>query len=143
MVGIVIVAHGNLAEQLIKTSEMIMGKQRNLIPVNVLPEDSLIELRSKVANAVKKVKTDYGVLILTDIFGGSPTNASTYLLLTEPVKVVTGINLSMLLETLTNRNKPLSILAEIAYHAGNKGIQIVQVEQKEGEQFEFKAGTDR
>ncbi|WP_177159703.1 PTS sugar transporter subunit IIA [Anaerobranca gottschalkii] len=139
MVGIVIVAHGNLAQQFIKTSEMILGKQKNLLAVNVLPEDSLIELRVKVKEAIEKVKTANGVIIFTDIFGGSPTNASTYLLLDGNVRVITGVNLAMLLETLANRNKSLDRLTQLAYKAGSEGVQIVQVEQK-GEQLEFKGG---
>ncbi|SES83929.1 PTS system, mannose-specific IIA component [Anaerobranca gottschalkii DSM 13577] len=134
-----IVAHGNLAQQFIKTSEMILGKQKNLLAVNVLPEDSLIELRVKVKEAIEKVKTANGVIIFTDIFGGSPTNASTYLLLDGNVRVITGVNLAMLLETLANRNKSLDRLTQLAYKAGSEGVQIVQVEQK-GEQLEFKGG---
>jgi PTS system mannose-specific IIA component len=143
VVGIVIVAHGNLAKEFIKTSEMILGKQKNLIAVNVLPEDSLLELREKVKEAVKEVKTSSGVIIFTDIFGGSPTNASNYLLLSERVKVVTGVNLPMFLEILTNRDKSLEDLVHIACWAGNKGIQTVQIEQKEGEQLGFKVSPDR
>ena len=133
MVGIVIVTHGHLAEHFIKTSEMIMGKQENLIPVNLMPEDGLVDLRQKVLLAVEKVRTPRGVLILTDIFGGSPTNASTHLTLSNNVKVVTGINLPMLLEVLTNRKRTLEEIVQTAYKAGSKGINIVQVEHKEGE----------
>lgn len=131
--GIVIVAHGHLAEHFIKTSEMITGKQEKLIPVSLMPEDGLGDLRKKVLSAVEHVRTSHGVLILTDIFCGSPTNASTPLTLSKDIKIVTGVNLPMLLEVLVNRTRTLEEIVKTAYKAGNKGINIVQVEHKVGE----------
>lgn len=132
VVGIVIVTHGHLGKEFIKTSEMIMGKQEKLISVNLMPEDGLGDLRQKVLWAVEKVETQKGVLVLTDILGGSPTNASCQLTLINNIKVITGINVPMLLEVLANRKKSLDEIAKIAYKAGSKGIKIIQVESKEG-----------
>lgn len=124
MIGIVIVSHGNFAEHLIKSAELIVGKQEKIAPVHLLEGESPELFKEKLSKAVKNVKSTDGVLILADLFGGSTAKtAARFLFESEKVAVVTGVNMPMLLEVLLNRkHKDLKSLVKIAIEAGKNGI---------------------
>lgn len=125
MVGIVIVAHLQVAEQLLKTAEMITdSKLDNFRTISINPQDNPDHARDKVLTAVKSVEKGEGVLILVDMFGGSPSNLSLSLLAKGKTEIVTGANLPMIIEAATNSQKvPLDDLVNILSASGRKGIR--------------------
>ena len=97
MVGVVVVTHGNLAAELLRTMEMIVGKQAHMRAVSVsLGEDS--RLCEQMKATIAEVDAGKGVLILTDMFGGTPSNLSLSFLEEKKVEVITGVNLPMLVK---------------------------------------------
>lgn len=99
MIGVVIVTHAHMAEELRRAAELILGPLSALLTVNIERETSVDEARVKVVTAVEIAGVDGdGVLILTDFFGGTPTNISAELLQKQKVEILTGVNLPMLLK---------------------------------------------
>ena len=125
MVGVVIVAHLQLAEELLKAAEMITSsKLDNFRTVSINPHDNPDQAREKVLTAVNSVDTGDGVLILVDMFGGTPSNLSLSLLAKGKTEIVTGANLPMIIESATNSQKvPLNELVDILTLSGHKGIR--------------------
>ena len=124
MINILVMSHGEFAEGICKSAEMIIGEQENLKPVIFNPGESLDTLVEKLKRAINEFDNDFPHLLFVDIFGGSPSNA-TALLLAENYKInaVSGINLPMLLEALTEReNTAVSVLVKQLKTAGNEGI---------------------
>ena len=103
MVGVVVAAHGTFAEALVKAAEGIVGKLDNLKVVNLLAHEGMECGREKLVSAIREVDTGAGVVILADIFGGTPSNCCLSLLAEGSLEVVTGVNLPMLLRLATSR----------------------------------------
>ncbi len=125
MFGIVVATHGRLAEEILRTAEGIVGKLEQCEAVSVGAESSMEDARARLGEAVKRVDTGEGVLVLTDMFGGTPANlALTFL--DEKVEVVTGVNLPMILKLATARgDEPnLQAAAELAAAYGQKNITL-------------------
>lgn len=120
MVGIILLTHGSLGMELLKTSEMIIGKQNNVDFLSVHSGSSLNDLASELDNLVNKYEKS-GVLILTDMFGGSPSNIAMAYLDKEHVDVVTGVNLPMLIKTFSMRHD-----ADNAQNLGRIAIQTAK-----------------
>jgi len=126
MIGVVIVGHCNLAEELLSVVKLIAGEVDNFTAVSFdlqkPPDDSL----KKVSDAVKKVDDGDGVLILTDMFGGTPSNLSLSFLETGRVEVLTGVNLPILIRLITLRENghKLKALAKDLKLYGRKNICI-------------------
>jgi mannose PTS system EIIA component len=122
MVGVVIASHGRLAEELLLTAEAVVGPIAQARPVAVLATDP--EVRHKVADAIRAVDTGEGVLLLTDLLGGSPTQLCLSFLQERRVEVVTGVNLPMVLKLGSLRDKPLPIdeMARQLAEAGQRSI---------------------
>ncbi len=134
MVGIVIVGHCNLAEELLRVIEIIVGKAENLCPVSFDPSEPPEASIKKVHKAIQKVDKQEGVLILTDMFGGTPSNLSLSFLEEGKVEVLTGVNLPMLIRlvTLRMRGKTLKELAKDLKSYGRKNICIASEILKKG-----------
>lgn len=99
MIGVVIVTHSHMAQELCRAAEMILGPLAALRAVNIEPETSVNEAKGAVFDAVAAVGSDGdGVLILTDLFGGTPTNISAELLEEGRVEILAGVNLPMLIK---------------------------------------------
>ena len=126
MIGIVLVGHCRLAEELYRILSNIVGAVDNVIPVNFEPDESPDESMKKVAAAIQKVNAGEGVLVLTDMFGGTPSNLSLSFLEEGKVEVLTGVNLPMLIRLITmNRNsRNLAELAAELKAYGQKNICI-------------------
>jgi PTS system mannose-specific IIA component len=125
MVGVVVASHGKLAEELLRTAEGIVGRLEQAAAVSVDAQVSMEEARDRIGRAIAAVETGDGVLVLTDMFGGTPANlALTYL--DAKVEVVTGVNLPMVvkLSTLRLEPKPLAALAEAIAGYGQKNITL-------------------
>jgi PTS system mannose-specific IIA component len=125
MVGLVVATHGRLAEEILRTAEGIVGPLEQCEAVAVGAETSMDDARARLAEAVKRVDVGEGVVVLTDMFGGTPANlALTFL--DEKVEVVTGVNLPMILKLATARAESLSLraAAELLAAYGQKNITL-------------------
>ena len=125
MVGVVLVTHPNLGEEFIRSAEMICGKFPNLVPVSIDTRRAVEELREEIARAVKSVDTGKGVLILTDMFGGTPSNLAISVMSQPKVEVLAGINLPMLIKLAKVRETvQLEEAVTAAQEAGRKYCTI-------------------
>ncbi len=115
MIGVLIIAHSNLAGELISAAEHIVGKMEHVVGVDVTPHQSVEQLRNQIAQAIKVVNKGDGVVILTDMFGGTPSNISLSFLEHDKVEVVTGVNLPMVVRVATYRGDQKN-LKELARH---------------------------
>ena len=125
MIGIVLAAHGPLPGAFLESTSMILGDLPQVATISLMPGDSLEGLVDRLHAAVNEVNTGDGVLILLDMFGGTPANAAAFLTQqVNDVRAVTGMNLPMLLETVMERMSTdrLESLAETAFSAGHTGI---------------------
>lgn len=98
MIGVIITTHGSLGTELIKAAELIKGKLEDVIHVSVDQTSAIEEIKKEINAAIKKLDRGKGVLILTDLFGGTPSNISLSFLKAGKLEVVTGVNLPMLLK---------------------------------------------
>lgn len=125
MVGIVVIAHGNLAKAFVETAEEIVGGLERVVWVCVKERHRGEEIRKEIEKAIKKVDMGYGVLLLTDMFGGTPSNLGLTFLEKGRVEVLTGLNLPMLLKLATCREgKNVSEVAECLKEYGKESISI-------------------
>jgi len=125
MVGIVIVAHGELAKALLETACMIVGPVDRCEACTFAQDKSADGLRKMLRDAIKKVDVGEGVMILTDMFGGTPSNISLSFLEQDRVEVVTGVNLPMVIYALTKREgKKLRELAQILKNSACSNISV-------------------
>ena len=125
MIGIIVAAHGPLPNALLESCDMVLGELPQVAPVSLMPGDSLEGLVDRLRDAADAVETGEGVLILLDMFGGTPANATAFLSQQrEHVRAVTGANLPMLLETFLARqtNDDLEALTTVAVKAGRDGV---------------------
>jgi mannose/fructose/sorbose-specific phosphotransferase system IIA component len=127
LVGIVIVTHGAMTDGLLDAAHMIVGEQEGMAGVALKESDDIESLMERVAAAVEEVDAGDGVLVLVDVFGASPFNASARLAMTrDGMEVLTGVSLPMLLELMVQReDQGLQELVEIAREAGTSGIRTL------------------
>lgn len=105
MIGVVIVTHGDLGESLIKTAEMIGGEQEEVYSIGLHPNYSIDEFEDELEEIIYKADKGEGVIILSDLYGGSPSTIAAKLALKhDKVEVITGVNIPVLLEILYERN---------------------------------------
>ena len=125
MVGIIIAAHLQVAEELLKAAEMITDRTLdNFRTVSINPTDHPDNAREKILAAVKSIDTGEGVLILVDMFGGTPSNLSLSLLAKGEIEIVTGVNLPMVIEAADKSHKvTLNELVNILSLSGRKGVR--------------------
>jgi mannose PTS system EIIA component len=125
MIGLVIVTHGRLAEEFIHAMEHVVGKQAQIEAISIGPDDRMDSRRNDIAAAVARVETGEGVIILTDMFGGTPSNLAISLLQEGKIEVVAGLNLPMLVKLARIRiDCNLHKAAAAAQDAGRKYINI-------------------
>jgi len=129
MIGIVLVAHCNLAQELVAVLEKIVGRVEQLQAVVFDPEFKPETAHKKIAQAVKKTNSGDGVLIFTDMFGGTPSNISLAFLEDGVVEVVTGVNLPMLIRMITLLENSLS-LAELAADLQSYGKRNICIDSE-------------
>ena len=125
MVGIVLVTHPHLGEEFVRSAELICGKIPGLTTVSIDTHRGVEGLRKEIAEAIKTVDVGEGVLILTDMFGGTPSNMSLAFLNEGQVEVITGLNLPMLIQISNSRGGlSLTELAKVVKEAGQKNINL-------------------
>ncbi len=125
MVGIVIVTHLKLGEELLAVAELIVGKPEQFQAVSINPKDGVEEIKEKISEAIRRVDRGKGILILTDMFGGTPSNICLSFLEEWNIEVITGVNLPMLLKLSTyEEERNLGELAEFIKTYGQKNINL-------------------
>jgi len=136
MIGIIVVAHGEMSNGLIETSKMIVGRAENITPVDLVEGEGPESLREKLQKAIESLDSGEGVMILLDLYGGTPSNVSALLARELNIEVVSGVNLPMLLEVIMKRKtQSLRELRQVAMNAGREGIRSINeiVERIESE----------
>ncbi len=123
-VGIIVVAHGDYGSVTLRTAETILGPLTDCASISVDVARDVDETVQRLEDAAHRLDKGAGVIILTDMFGGTPTNLSLALLAKHNVEVVTGVNLPMILKVFSSRLKPLKELAALAGEAGKSGIVV-------------------
>lgn len=125
MIGLVIVTHGGLATEFRAALEHVVGAQQQLETVSIGPEDDMELRRTDILDAVKRVDTGEGVVLLTDMFGGTPSNLSISVMDDANVEVIAGVNLPMLIKLATVRDEAkLAKAVDLAKEAGRKYISV-------------------
>ena len=125
MIGMILVTHGNLAEEFVHAMEHVVGDQTDVETVCIGPNDDMERRRSEIADAIVKVDSGAGVIILTDLFGGTPSNLAISLMQAGKVEVIAGINLPMLIRLAKAREcMPVREAAVAARDAGRNYITI-------------------
>jgi PTS system mannose-specific IIA component len=125
MIGIVLVTHGNLARDFIAALEHVVGPQPRVMAVCIDADDDMEKRRAEILESAKVCDTGDGVIVLTDMFGGTPSNLSLAFLEEGRIEVVTGVNLPMLVKVA--RHKPgvgIHELAETARDYGRRNISV-------------------
>lgn len=122
MTGIVVIAHGNLARELVKVASFILEEQDGIFPLDIDPSESPEEIQNRIKETLLRADQGQGVLILTDLFGGTPSNLGLVFLEKGKVEVVSGVNLPMLIKAFQNRELPAAELATLVTEAGKKAI---------------------
>ncbi len=125
MIGLVIVTHGDLAIELKRATEHVVGPQDNVRTICIGPDDDMERRRDDIRKAVESVETGKGVILLTDMFGGTPSNLAISMLRDGAVEVVAGVNLPMLIKLAeARRDATLDEAASKAKNAGQRYIAI-------------------
>ncbi len=126
MVGVVVVTHCRLGEELIAAAQLVVGEElKNFQSVSIDPKEDTEEIREKIIAAIRKVESGGGVLILTDMYGGTPSNISLSFLEEKKIEVITGVNLPMLLKLATYQDDmDLESLAAFITDYGQKNINL-------------------
>jgi len=126
MIGVVVVTHCHLAEELICAAQLVVGEElKQFQAVSVEPKDGSDVIREKIMAAIRKVDTGQGVLILTDMYGGTPSNISLSFLEEKKIEVITGVNLPMLLKLATDpKNQDLESLSAFITDYGQRNINL-------------------
>ena len=125
MIGMVLVTHGRLAPELVAALEHVVGAQRNVAAVCIGPEDDMEQRRKEILDQVAKVNDGSGVVVLTDMFGGTPSNLAISIMDKAKVEIIAGVNLPMLIKLASVRqNQDLARAVDSAQDAGRKYINV-------------------
>ncbi|MEM9013906.1 MAG: PTS sugar transporter subunit IIA [Pseudomonadota bacterium] len=125
MIGLVVVTHGRLAEEFLSAAEHVVGPQNNVRSVSIGPDDDMEKRRQDILDAATDVNDGDGVIILTDMFGGTPSNLAIAVMEKAKAEVVAGVNLPMLIKLASVReNVELAEAVKAAHEAGRKYINV-------------------
>jgi PTS system mannose-specific IIA component len=125
MIGMVLVTHGHLAEEFIAALEHVVGHQEQVSAVCIGPDDDMEQRRRDILDSVGAVDDGSGVVVLTDMFGGTPSNLAISIMDKAKVEVIAGVNLPMLIKlSSVRRQEPLAMSVAAARDAGRKYINI-------------------
>ena len=125
MIGVVVVTHGQLATELVNAAEMIVGDLPQFTAVSIGWHEDVHDAREDIARAIERVRGEAGVLLLTDMFGGTPSNLGMTFLAKDQVEVITGVNLPMLIKlaSLRRSSNLLAVAKEMRDH-GRSAIWV-------------------
>jgi PTS system mannose-specific IIA component len=128
MIGMVLVTHGRLAEEFLAALEHVVGPQTNIATVCIGPEDDMEEHRKNILGSIKEVDDGSGVALMTDMFGGTPSNLAISIMGKADIEVVAGVNLPMLIKFASVREtKSLADSVASAQDAGRKYINVASI----------------
>jgi mannose PTS system EIIA component len=121
MIGVVVITHGQLAIELVNAAEMIVGDLPQFTAVSIGWHDEMNDARDEIAQAIERVRGEAGVLLLTDMFGGTPSNLGMTFLEANRIEVITGVNLPMLIKLASLRSSQdlLAVAREMREHGRN------------------------
>lgn len=125
MIGMILVTHGRLAEEFVHAMEHVVGTQSDVATVCIGPQDDMELKRKEIAQAIKRVDSGQGAVILTDLFGGTPSNLAISILDKGNVEVIAGMNLPMLIKLATVRGE--ETLANAVAQAQESGRKYINV----------------
>lgn len=125
MIGLVIVTHGRLAEEFVAAMEHVVGPQDNVRTICIGPNDDMEQRRADILEAVHAVDTGHGIILLTDMFGGTPSNLSISVMNKADIEVIAGVNLPMLIKLAAVRTR--CDLAEAVLRAQEAGRKYISV----------------
>jgi len=129
MIGLVIVTHCGLALEFRAALEHVVGPQTQLETISIGPDDDMAVRRSQILDAIQRADSGEGVIILTDMFGGTPSNLAISVMDEAPVEVIAGINLPILVKLASIRGElPLAEAVDTAREAGRKYIKVASQE---------------
>jgi PTS system mannose-specific IIA component len=129
MIGVVVVSHGALAHEFLAAATHVLGPQAQMVAVAIGPDDDMATRRADIVDAVGSVDGGKGVVILTDMFGGTPSNLAISVIEEGRIEVIAGVNLPMLVKLLTERGRqPLAVCAAMAADAGRHYIRLASAE---------------
>jgi PTS system mannose-specific IIA component len=133
-IGVLIVSHYGLGEEFLQALRLIVPQSPAFQAVGIEPSQGVEEMRSAIAEGLRKVDQGHGVLVLTDMFGGTPSNIALSFLEEHRVEVVTGVNLPMLIKLATlKEDKPLDELARFIKEYGRRNISVASELLPEGQ----------
>ncbi len=125
MIGMVLVTHGRLAEEFVAATEHVVGPQDQVRAISIGPDDDMEQRRQDILNAVADVETGSGVILLTDMFGGTPSNLAISVMEKANVEVIAGINLPMLIKLASLRGEDdMEKAVAAAQESGRKYINV-------------------
>ena len=125
MIGLVLVTHGRLAEEFVAALEHVVGKQSNVAAISIGPEDDMERRRADILSSVGQVDDGEGVILMTDMFGGTPSNLAISVMSEARVDVIAGVNLPMLIKFASIREtEPLAAAVASVQEAGRKYINV-------------------
>ena len=125
MIGMVLVTHGNLATEFLVAMQHVVGRQQQVATICIGPNDDMEARRREIGEAVEQVDGGQGAIVLTDLFGGTPSNLAISLLEKGRVEVIAGVNLPMLIRLdSARRNLPIGEAVAAAKEAGRKYISV-------------------
>jgi len=125
MIGIVIITHGGLATEFLAALEHVLGPQTQVATLSIGPEDDMEARRDELLSAIRRVEAGKGVVVLTDMFGGSPSNLAISIMDVAEVEVIAGVNLPMLIRLAQIRKDyPLGEAIQLTQEAGRKYISV-------------------
>ena len=128
MIGMVLVTHGRLADEFIAATEHVVGPQESIRAVSIGPDDDMERRRAEIVQAVEEVDTGNGVILLTDMFGGTSSNLAISLLDRANVEVIAGMNLPMLIKLVKVRqDNDLQDAVAKAQESGRKYINVASI----------------
>jgi PTS system mannose-specific IIA component len=121
MIGVVVITHGQLATELVNAAEMIVGDLPRFTAVSIGWHEDVNDARGSIAEAIERVRGEHGVLLLTDMFGGTPSNLGMTFLEKDGVEVITGVNLPMVIKLagLHSSSDLLAVAREMREHGRN------------------------
>ena len=124
MLGIVLVAHNDFAESIKRVAEHVVGPLPDIVCISVLPDDDIDSKRREIQKAIRKVNKKKGVVLLTDMFGGTPSNLAISLMEEGKIEVISGMNVPMLVKLLRMRKKTLKEAITTASESGKNYIVV-------------------
>ncbi|MDH5553331.1 MAG: PTS fructose transporter subunit IIA [Nitrosomonas sp.] len=129
MIGILLITHEDLGESLIRCATHVLGNsQPQLNHINVSIQDEPELVINKAKELIRELDSGKGVLVLSDIYGATPCNIASQLIVSGKVDCISGVNLPMLVRALTYRNEPLSIVVDKALSGGKDGVMLIKME---------------